>query len=204
VRWLLELAGIGEGIALTQTGTLARAVVAEGCRRFDWLILGKQPRSESDLPEARTLRALVAEIGAVRRHGRRLQLTPTGRELLAGGTPALWQAVAPTLVPADATEAAAAEIALLMMLGGHRLDYDQRNQQVAEVLTGEGWHNAATGEPIAANQIGWLLAELSRRLHLLAFAERRRLGTEQTLTPADQPPPTLPYVTMRYHHEPTP
>ena len=102
----------------------------------------------------------------------------------------------PTLVPADATEAAAAEIALLMMLGGHRLDYDQRNHQVAEVLASEGWHNATTGEPIAANQIGWLLAELSRRLHLLGFAERRRLGTAQTLTPAGT---AAAYIALRHY-----
>jgi hypothetical protein len=45
VRWLLDHAAAGA--QLTQTGNLARAIVAEGCLRFDWLTLTDNPRSES-------------------------------------------------------------------------------------------------------------------------------------------------------------
>ncbi|MCK2240971.1 MULTISPECIES: hypothetical protein [unclassified Crossiella] len=183
VRWLLELAA-AEGVPLTATGTLARAVVGEGARRFDWLTFGKQPRSESDLPEAWTLRTLAVEIGAVRRRGRRLLLTPAGRRLLTDGTPALWQAVMPTLLPKPPAEAAAAEIALLLTLTGNRHGYDQRNRQVADALAGEGWRSQSTGGPIEPDQIGWLLGELARRLDLLRLTEQRRLGDPHALTPA--------------------
>jgi hypothetical protein len=41
MRWLLDHAA--EGAALTTTGNLARPLVAEGCRRFDWLTLTGNP-----------------------------------------------------------------------------------------------------------------------------------------------------------------
>ncbi|MCK2245416.1 MULTISPECIES: hypothetical protein [unclassified Crossiella] len=195
VHWLLELAADG-GVPLTVTGTLARAVVREGAHRFDWLPLGRQPRSESDLPEAWTLRRLATEIGAVRRRGRRLLLTPAGRRLLTAGTPALWPAVMPRLLPTPPAAAAAAEIALLLMLTGHRPGYDQRNRQIADALTGEGWRSQSTGGPIEPGQTGWLLGELARRLDLLRLTEQRRPGDAQTLTTGGA---AAAYTALRHH-----
>ena len=83
VTWLLGKATDDGAIPLTQSHTLARAVVAEGCQRFGWLTLTGRPRSESDIVEAWTLRTMIRELGAVRRQGRQLYLTPAGKNLAA-------------------------------------------------------------------------------------------------------------------------
>ena len=101
VSWLLGKAAEDGGIPLTQSHTLARAVVAEGCQRFGWLTLTGRPRSESDIVEAWTLRTMIRELGAVRRQGRRLYLTSAGKNLAAANTSAMWSAVMPAVLPVE-------------------------------------------------------------------------------------------------------
>jgi hypothetical protein len=73
LRWLLARAG--EGIALTQKGNLARAVVIEAVERFGWQPLPNPPRGEDDVFELWVLRDLARDLGGVRRSGRRLVAT---------------------------------------------------------------------------------------------------------------------------------
>jgi hypothetical protein len=172
VRWLLGKAAAQDGAALTQSHTLARAVVAEGCQRFGWLTLTGRPRSESDIVEAWTLRAIIRDLGAVRRHRRRLLLTPAGKRLAAASTTDLWSAVMPLVVPADRAEAAAAEIALMLLLTSENIGYSELTATVAEAMAAEGWHSPDSGEPIGTAAAGWLLGELHRRMRVLNLIER--------------------------------
>jgi hypothetical protein len=94
LRWLLARAG--EGIAMTQKGNLARALVIEAVERFGWQPLPNPPRGEDDVFELWVLRDLARDLGAVRRSGRRLVATCAGRAL-AGDAEALWRAVAQRL-----------------------------------------------------------------------------------------------------------
>jgi len=174
VRWLLAKAADDGGIPLTQTHTLARAVVAEGCERFGWFTLTGNPRCESDIVEAWTLRTVVRELGAVRRRGRRLLLTPAGKKLASASTPDLWSAVVPVVLPVAQAEAAAAEIALMLLLTGRGAGDENLIAAVARVMAAEGWHSPKSGEPIDVGATGWLLGELERRMRLLGLLERRR------------------------------
>ncbi len=182
VSWLLRKA-VGEGgIPLTHSHTLARAVVGEGCQRFGWLTATGRPRSESDIVEAWTLRTMARELGAVRRQGRRLLATSAGKKLATASAPALWSAVTPTLLPASRAEAAAGEIALMLLLAGRNTDHASLTAAVADAMAAEGWHSPDTGQPIDAEAAGWLLGELYRRLNLLGLVERRRSLTTTRLT----------------------
>jgi hypothetical protein len=182
VSWLLGKAAEDGGIPLTQSHTLARAVVAEGCQRFGWLTLTGRPRSESDIVEAWTLRTMIRELGAVRRLGRRLYLTSAGKALAAANTSAMWSAVMPAVLPSSRAEAAAAEIALMLLLTrGASADGDLAGT-VSDAMATEGWHSPDSGQPIDSGSVGWLLGELLRRLRLLGLLEQRRGLTAARLT----------------------
>lgn len=184
VTWLLRKAIDDGGVLLTQSYTLARAVVGEGCERFGWLTATGRPRSESDIVEAWTLRAMLRELGAVRRMGRRLLATSEGKKLASANAADLWAAVTPAVLPANRAEAAAAEIALMFMLAGRGADHASLMAGVADAMAAEGWHSPDTGQAIDAEAAGWLLGELYRRMHLLGLLEQRRSLTGSRLTAA--------------------
>ncbi len=179
VRWLLGMAADG-GAPLTRNGTLSRDSVVEGCTRFDWFTVAGRPRSETSVPEICTLRAVVAELGAVRRRGRRLVTTTAGSRLAGADTAGLWEAVAPTLLAADGAKAAVAELELMLMLGGYSdLTFDRFRRAVAEAFREEGWRDR-NGVPPDERDSGLLAIELRRRLALFGLlAERRGLVPER-------------------------
>jgi len=182
MQWLLDHAATGA--ALTQTGNLARPIVADGCRRFDWLTLTGNPRSESDIVELWTLRDLAKQMGAIRRSGRKLLLSTTGKAVHAGGTDRLWDATMSCLPGPGESEAAAAEIALMLLLGDHPMGYQDLNEAVAQALAEEGWRNQRTGQPTTEDQAASLLVELRRRLELLSLTIERRFDHPTQLNDA--------------------
>ncbi len=182
VSWLLGKAADEGGIPLTQSHTLARAVVAEGCQRFGWLTLSGRPRSESDIVEAWTLRTVIRELGAVRRQGRRLHLTSAGKNLAAANASTMWSTVMPAVLPSSRAEAAAAEIALMLLLTRGAGGDEDLAATVADAMAAEGWHSPDSGQPIDSGAAGWLLGELLRRLRLLGLLEQRRGLTAARLT----------------------
>jgi hypothetical protein len=184
LQWLLDHAATGA--ALTQTGTLTRPLVAEGCRRFGWLTLTANPRSESDIVELWTLRELAKRMGVVRRSGRKLLLSSIGKTLHACGTPALWQATMSNLLgsdAADAADAAAGGVALLLLLSGQDYDYRALDTAVAHELAEQGWRDQHTGQQVTPDQAGRLLGGLRRRLRLLDLTAERRF--DELLRPTD-------------------
>ncbi|MCM4084947.1 hypothetical protein [Paractinoplanes hotanensis] len=182
LQWLLDHAATGA--ALTQTGTLTRPLVAEGCRRFDWLTLTANPRSESDIVELWTLRELAKQMGVVRRSGRKLLLSSIGKTVHAEGTPALWQATMTNLLGPDAADAAAGEVALLLMLSGQDHDYRALDTAVAHALAEQGWRDQHTGQPVTPDQTGRLLGDLRRQLRLLDLTTSPRFDEPLRLTDA--------------------
>ena len=77
-RWLLELAST-EGVPLTQTNTVARAVVREIAERWpDWwnAELFGPPHREMDMPLLEELRQGLRRRRLVRRRGRKLIVRP--------------------------------------------------------------------------------------------------------------------------------
>ena len=179
IRWFLA-AFAGDGTPLTVNNTLGRALLTEACRRFDWLILGKQAPPETQLPEAHRLRGILAQLGATRRRGRRLLLTTRGQQLLDADTPTLWAAVTGTLIPTDPAEAGAAEITLMLLLTDRPQSWG--SPVVADNLTGEGWRTD-DGGPLTARNAGWMTGEVYGRLDFLHLTEKPTLTTRSALTP---------------------
>jgi hypothetical protein len=176
LRWLLARAG--EGIALTQKGNLARAVVVEAVERFGWHPLPNPPRGEDDVFELWVLRDLARDLGAVRRSGRRLVATRVGRSL-AGGAEALWRAVAGRLGAGDGFGAVVTELALALLLDAGEVPQAEAGEvlqaqlveRVHAAVVGEGWHDRATGRPPDPEAVHRQLVEPLRLLRVLGLSQ---------------------------------
>lgn len=102
-------------------------------------------------PEALRLRELAErELGALRRDGARLSITPEGRRLLLSPD-AMWEAVTGLLLaPGEHEfEVSAREAALLLLADGTLMSPAELRRRVAEVVGGEGWHPAAGLDDVA-------------------------------------------------------
>ncbi|WP_327048029.1 hypothetical protein OG320_09200 [Microbispora sp. NBC_01189] len=187
LRWLLDLARTG--VRLTERLNVGRAVAAEAAGRFGWaartgLRTGTaagagsdtQPRAvrgEADVPAMTELRRIaVHDLGALRRSGRRLVLTTTGRNLLDDPA-ALWEAAAATLlVPSPGEhdfEISIRESALMILADGDAVPDDDLRDRVAEVVNGEGWRSADGGR-VTGVDLSHPLARLRHRLDALGLA----------------------------------
>ncbi|MDP9864960.1 MULTISPECIES: hypothetical protein [Streptosporangium] len=154
LRWLLELGRRPGGIPLTQRHNLARSVLAES----GW--------SGAELAAVREM--AQGRMGALRRAGRRLVITPAGESLL-GDRDLLWEAAAAALLAPEPGEAgfraSAREVALMLLADGSPADRDR----VAAVVDCEEWQ---------IPEVDASLADLGRRLDAFGL---RRAGE---LTPA--------------------
>ncbi|ETK30948.1 hypothetical protein [Microbispora sp. ATCC PTA-5024] len=173
VRWLLGLAR--GGLRLTERLNLARAVAVDAADRFGWdTTAGRAVRGEADVAPLGALKEIaVEELKALRRSGRRLVLTPTGRALL-DDPERLWDAVTPALLtPAPGEhdfEVSIRECALMFLVDNGSLPYAELGDRVARVVNGEGWRTAAGGQVTAVDLAG-PLGELRRRLDALGLRE---------------------------------
>jgi len=191
LRWLLEL-GVS-GVPLTRRHNIARAVAIEAADRFGWTVPGgRAPRAEADVPELVTLRGIAQrELGALRRTGGRLVLTPEGRRLL-DDPGAMWDAATTALAAPehgeDEFDATMREVALMILAEGRPLRQGELTARVAEVAAvDERRPSRATPAGSAAahgRQASRLLARLRRRLD--AFGLRVPRANSEQLTPAGQ------------------
>ncbi|GAA2897501.1 hypothetical protein GCM10010517_62540 [Streptosporangium fragile] len=154
LRWLLEAGCRTGGVPLTQRHNLARSVLAESA----W--------SAGELAAVREV--AERQMGALRRAGRRLVTTPTGRRLLRDPD-LLWEAAATALLAPASGEngfrASAREVALMLLADGVPADRDR----ITAVIDCDEWQTF---------EVDASLAELERRLD--AFG----LRVEGRLTPA--------------------
>ena len=108
-------------------------------------------------------------MGAVRRTGRRLVLTPLGRRLSA--EPAdLWAAAVGCLIGDDDTlGAATTEAAMVVLVDGRQIGREELTRRVSTVLAGEGWRDPTTGRPPSGPAVRTALADLWRTLRALGL-----------------------------------
>lgn len=172
---------------LTQKGNLGRAVVIEAVDRFGWDPLPNPPRGEDDVFELWALRALADNLHAVRRSGRRLLTTRTGR-VLAADPQALWRAVASRLGAGQDFAAIVRELALAILHDGTTHPRDAVVREIADTVTGEGWHDRATGLPPDRDAIGGPVVRAAACAAVLGMAEEggTRDARTVTLTPIGQ------------------
>lgn len=139
-RWLLERAE--DGIALTQTGALNRALVREAVERWPaWWpseLFGR-PNREDDVSALHLLHGLLRRLRLVRRSGRRIVATARGRALF-GDPPALLAALAAELLSGHGFHAACAELAVALMLNGVD-DGPGLAERIHPAIVAEGWQS---------------------------------------------------------------
>ncbi len=189
--WLLG-AGV-DGIALTQTGALNRALVRAAVERFpDWweTDLFGPPHREDEVSRLCELDDLARRMRLFRRSGRRLVLTKRGRA--AYDEPAaLLDEVAPHLLAAEGFGGAVQELAAALLLaGGDTVDCDQMERVVHAAIVAEGW--SAAGEPPGVRDVAaaaFDLVRLTDALGLVAYEYEydRESGSARrdlTVTPA--------------------
>ncbi|MFC6086463.1 hypothetical protein [Sphaerisporangium aureirubrum] len=156
LRWLLEAAAGPGGLPLTARHTISAPLADEAAERFGWA------GGDGALPTLH--RIAEQEMRAVRRTGRCLAITTTGRRLLADPA-AMWQAAASALLtPASAErelETSVREVGLMLLTGGDPLTGAALAERVAEVVSGEGWRTTSAADVTGA------LADLHHRLEAL-------------------------------------
>jgi len=171
LRWLLNHAAAGA--PLTQKNYLARPIVVEGSQRFGWRTGRGLPRSESGVIELWMLRKLAQQMRLVRRSKHQLLLSTTGKTLYGADTEDMWAATMACLPGSTEAEAAAGEVALLLMLAGEQLDYEAMDIEVAAALAEGGWRDSHTGAPITRFGAGNLLGHMLRLVEILHLATER-------------------------------
>ncbi|MFE1102250.1 hypothetical protein ACFW4K_17175 [Nocardiopsis alba] len=184
LRRLLDLAA--EGISLTQIGYISPGVVRLMCEDFGWRTTPDPPRNETDATQLIALHQVLRSMRAVRRSGRRLELTRRGRRLREDPD-SLWVAATEALGRGGGLEQAAAETLLGLLLtrspqglGSHARRGTSDAEAAERVLTESGWRPfeppMASGRHAAAHRrtaenssdrmramvmaVGWLLEAL--------------------------------------------
>lgn len=152
LRWLLERAGDGEGLRLTQGGALNRALVREAAERYpSWWeadIFGP-PHREADLGALEELHELCRRAKLLRLRRGKLLLTPAGRSCLADST-ALADAAARGLIGEGFHSAVAEPVLATLLLHG---DAESVSLAAAAhpIVVEHGWsHGAALRSPLRA------------------------------------------------------
>jgi hypothetical protein len=159
--WLLEQGN--DGIGLTQTGALNRALVREVAERWPgwWEAdLFGPPHREDDVTQLWELHQLLRELRLLRRKGRRVLTTKRGREL-AGDPSALLEALATELLRGENFYAACAELAVALILDGAPADYGETlAARVQPAVAAAGWR--AGEEPPSVRDVSWQIAAFLR------------------------------------------
>jgi hypothetical protein len=174
--WLLEQAS--DGIALTQTGALNRALVREIAERWpDWwdAELFGPPNRQDDLALLCELDELLRHLRLVRRTSRRIITTARGRQLQADPA-ALLVALATELLAGESFRAACAELAVALILDGFVTDYsDALADRIHPAIVAEGWQ--AAGAPPEPRDVGCTIAAFIRPAEATGLLERNENGS---------------------------
>lgn len=180
--WLLERAD--DGIALTQTGALNRALVREAVERWSawWRSdLFGPPNREDEVTPMHELHGLLRRLRLVRRIGKRVVVTARGRAL-QGNPPALLQALACELLVGESFRAACAELAVALMLDGVAADYgDGLAERIQPAIAAEGWQS--DGQFPGVRDVGWSIAEFLRPAEAIGILSRGESGSRLSRDP---------------------
>jgi hypothetical protein len=174
--WLLGRAA--DGIRLTSRHYISPSLIDEAVDRFGWQDLAPgHRRQELSVMPVHTLRTLAArEMGAIRRSGTSLVLTPAGRAMAADDA-VRWHIGTSALIgaqddPHPSFGVSAREGALLLTLVSGPLSYEELTVGLTELMSREGW-TRRRGDSLAAavcSEIHGLRHRL-RALHLLGTAD---------------------------------
>ncbi len=145
--WLAE--ACADGVKLTASGYLPRALVLDAVETHDWWDWKTPPRSEADVYELAMVHNAARRLGVLRRKGRTLTTTKAGHDVTT--QPALWW---PRLVMLGHNEVpyrdTVFEAMILEIIDGAEHDVDDLGTAIGGELAAEGWQT--DGEPTTAEQ----------------------------------------------------
>jgi hypothetical protein len=174
--WLLEQAT--NGITLTQTGALNRALVREVAQGWpSWwnAELFGPPKRQDDLGLLCELDALLRELRLVRPTKRQVVITAKGRTLLTD-PPQLLITLTTALLAGDSFRAACAELAAALILDGTIASYSGAlAERIHPAIVAEGWQ--AAGEPPHLQDVRWTISDFQRPAEAIGILERRESGS---------------------------
>ncbi|MFV0258520.1 MAG: hypothetical protein ACK5PP_08755 [Acidimicrobiales bacterium] len=140
-----------EGVTLTASGYLPRALVAEAAERYGWWDWEKPPRSEADVWELRLVRKVAVALGVVRLRGRTLKTTKAGATLTDDPLPWWPKLVRVGLAP-DPYRDEIFELLILALIDGRVHRIDRLASVIGDQLAAGGWQ--ADGQPVSATDHG--------------------------------------------------
>lgn len=210
--WLLEM-GL-DGVPLTQTFALSRAVVREAAERWpDWwnAKLFGVPHREADVPVVGDLREGLLRLKLVRRRGRALLTTPRGRELM-GDRAALLRLLISDLGGGYAFAEMAADVIVGELPTGATIESTDLRTQVYRMALRGGWRTA-DGSPPSEQEVASVVSHvmclgaaygvLDREEHIERDPPRYRTtltlsaGARAVLTPVATSPAGMPVLVFR-------
>ncbi|MFV0524049.1 MAG: hypothetical protein ACK5RL_06070 [Acidimicrobiales bacterium] len=149
LAWFTDVCA--DGITLTASGYLPRALVVDAVERHGWWEWDKPPRSEADVWELQLVRRAAIRIGVVRRRGRVLTTTRAG-STLADDPLAWWPKLTLLRLDADHYRDAMFEFLTLALMDGEVHQVDRLASTVGRQLAAQGWQ--ADGRPVTATDHG--------------------------------------------------
>jgi hypothetical protein len=171
-RWLLQAGA--NGVALTQTHALARAVVREAAERWpgwwDAELFGP-PHREADLAVLGALHDGLRRLRLVRRRGRKLHTTARGREL-AGDRPALLQVLLADLGGGDPFTETVAGAVIGKLAARAPCDHDDLVAPALREAHRGGWRDP-DGQPPTDRGVSWVVSQVLCRGEAYGVIERR-------------------------------
>ena len=178
---MLELDG--DGITLTQTGALNRALVREAAERWPaWWTGSSLARrtAPTNLRFWSTIDDLLRRSRLIRRAGRQLKITKRGTALRADPA-ALAVALCSERLTGDGFDRACAELVAALMLNGAAIDSSRKlAEQIHSAIVAAGWQSG--GRAPEATHLTWpvgdflLVAEALGILERTSEASRLRQG----------------------------
>jgi len=180
--WLLERAR--DGIALTQTGALNRALVREIVERWpgwwDTDLFGA-PNREDEVALLHELHHLLRRLRLVRRAGRRIVITTRGGQL-AESPPELLLALSEALFARESFSATCAELAGALMLDGAEADYSRTLAgAIHPAIVAEGWQS--DGESPSERDVAWAVADFLRPAESIGLLRRGKGASRYSRDP---------------------
>jgi hypothetical protein len=162
-----------DGIPLTQTHALGRAVVREAAERWpswwDAELFGP-PHRETDLAVLHALHDGLRRLRLVRRRGRRLVATARGRELAADPA-ALLSVLAGDLGANDPFTDAIAGGVVDALRAGERCEHDDLASAATARVRRAGWHGP-DGRPPTVRDVSWNVGDVLRRGEAYGLIQR--------------------------------
>jgi len=158
--WLLERAS--DGVELTQTGALNRALVREFAECWpDWwdADLFGPPHRETDVNRLWELHQLLRSLKLVYRRGGRIATSKRGRAL-QDDPPELLRMLAAALLEGDSFEADCANLVAPLLIAGVKAEYGTALAERILPVVADGWWTA--DGPVDLRDVSWAIAEFLR------------------------------------------